>query len=243
MHSKKTVLPDHISLECKDLPAVPLLEIRKLSFSYEGSASLVFEGLDLSVSAGEFVLVKGASGSGKSTLLRLICRLNQPVSGSVLFQGGDIAAIAPAKLRSRISYVAQIPQMIEGSVEENLLLPFSYAVNASKLRPDREKLKEMLKAFYLSEVSPDHSAMKLSTGQKQRLAIMRAILQEPLLLLLDEPTSSLDPESAAMVFSIMEQLNLEQQKTLITVMHGDYNPVKVRPRTCILSNRTLHCSS
>ncbi len=218
----------------------PLLEIRNLSFAYEGSTALVFEVLNLAVQEGEFILVKGPSGSGKSTLLRLICRLNKPQGGSILFQGSDTTSIAPATLRSLVSYVAQIPQMIDATVEENLLLPFSFAVNAAKPRPGSEELREMLRKFYLADVTLEHSAMKLSIGQKQRLAIMRALLQEPLLLLLDEPTSALDQESASMVFSIMERLNTEERKTLITVTHIDYNPETVKPLTYTLANRSLH---
>jgi len=218
----------------------PLLDIKNLSFAYEESAPSVFERLNLSIAQGAFVLVKGSSGSGKSTLLRLICRLNQPQGGTIYFQGFDITSIAPATLRSSISYVAQIPQMMDASVEENLLLPFSFAINAAKSRPGKEKLKEMLKHFYLADVSLDHAAMKLSTGQKQRVAIMRAILQEPLLLLFDEPTSALDQESALMVFSIMEQLNMERQKTLITVTHSDYKPERAAPLIYTIANRSLH---
>ncbi|MCX6180218.1 MAG: ATP-binding cassette domain-containing protein [Chlorobiales bacterium] len=220
-----------------------LLEIRNLSFAYEGSTSLVFDHLDLTVNEGEFILIKGPSGSGKSTLLRLICRLNQPQGGSILFQGNDITSITPAKLRSFVSYVAQIPQMVDATVEENLLLPFTFAINAAKTRPGTEELREMLSKFYLPDVSLDQSAMKLSIGQKQRLAIMRALLQNPLLLLLDEPTSALDQESAVMVFSIMEKLNTEHRKTLITVTHVDYKPETVRPLTYTLAQRSLHITS
>ncbi len=204
---------------------------------------LVFERLDLTVAEGEFILVKGPSGSGKSTLLRLICRLNQLTGGTIFFQGSDITSFAPAMLRSSISYVAQIPQMIDSSVEENLLLPFSFAINAEKSPPGKDELREMLKNFYLGDVTLDHSAMKLSTGQKQRLAIMRALLQKPRLLLLDEPTSALDQESASMVFSIMERLSVEQRKTLITVTHSNYKPETVRPLTYTVANRSLQrCS-
>ncbi|MEI7789395.1 MAG: ABC transporter ATP-binding protein [Chlorobiaceae bacterium] len=218
----------------------PLLEIRNLSFAYEGSTALVFDRLNGSVQEGEFILVKGPSGTGKSTLLRLICRLNQPQGGSILFQGRDITSIAPAKLRSAVSYVAQIPQMIDASVKENLLLPFTFAINAAKPRPGTEELTEMLQKFYLPDLNLDQSAIKLSIGQKQRLAIMRALLQKPLLLLLDEPTSALDYESASMVFSIMERLNTEERKTLITVTHLEYKPETVRPLTYTLAHRRLN---
>ncbi|NTW84360.1 MAG: ATP-binding cassette domain-containing protein [Chlorobiaceae bacterium] len=217
----------------------PLLEIRNLVFSYEGSAAPVFENLDFSVSAGAFILVKGASGSGKSTLLRLICRLNQPQNGSIYFKGRSITELPPSELRSSISYVAQIPQMTDASVRENLLLPFSFAVNRKKIPPGEDALRLMLDDFYLGDISPDQSAMKLSTGQKQRLAIMRSILQQPDMMLLDEPTSALDSDSASMVFAIMEKLSLVKGVTMVTVTHTDYQPDKVRAQVYRLENRTL----
>lgn len=218
---------------------VPLLEIRKLGFRYDGAGGPVFEKLDLVVGAGDFILVKGASGTGKSTLLRLICRLSQPQEGTVFFRGRNIDGIAPSGLRSSIGYVAQIPRMIDAPVGENLLLPFSFAVNRGKKPPGDTELRLMLEDFYLGEVTLSQSAMKLSTGQKQRLAIMRAILQQPDLLLLDEPTSALDTESATMVFAIMENLNTTKKMTMITVTHSDYRPENVRTLVYRLENRTL----
>lgn len=216
-----------------------LLEIRNLAFRYEDGVAPVFENLGLSVSEGDFILVKGVSGAGKSTLLRLICRLNQPQSGSICFKGRNITEIAPSELRSRIGFVAQIPRMVDASVRENLLLPFSFTVNRKKSPPGDDELRLMLDEFFLGDIMPGQSAMKLSTGQKQRLAIMRTILQQPDMLLLDEPTSALDTESAAMVFAIMENLNLAKGMTTMTVTHAGYNPDKIRALVYMLENRTL----
>ncbi len=221
-------------------PIHPLLEIRELVFRYDGAPSPVFENLGFTVAAGQFILVRGVSGAGKSTLLRLVCRLNRPQSGSILFKGRNIDDLPPSELRSALGYVAQVPQIIDASVRENLLLPFSFAANRKKNVPGEEELRKMLDDFYLGDISPDQSAMKLSTGQKQRLAIMRAILQQPELLLLDEPTSALDTESAAMVFSIMEQLNVSKGMSMVTVTHTEYRPEKVVPVFYRLENRTLN---
>ncbi|MBM3163061.1 MAG: ATP-binding cassette domain-containing protein [Chlorobi bacterium] len=216
-----------------------LLEIQNLAFSWPGAEFPVFEHLDLTVREGAFILVRGASGTGKSTLLRLCCRLNRPQVGVILFRGRNIVETAPAVLRSMISYVAQIPQMTDMTVGENLLLPFSFAANRNKIAPSEEALEQMLAEFYLEGVSLGQSALKLSTGQKQRLAIMRAILQQPDLMLLDEPTSALDPESAAMVFSIMERLNTERKMTILGVTHSDYRPETVVALAYRLENRRL----
>ena len=218
---------------------IPLLEIRNLDYFWPSAEIPVFDRLDMTVSEGAFILVRGASGSGKSTLLRLICRLNQPQSGTIFFRGRNIASILPSVLRSMISYVAQIPQMVDATVAENLLLPFSFSANSSKTVPEEQELARMLGDFYLDTVSLSQSALKLSTGQKQRLAIMRAILQHPELLLLDEPTSALDPESAAMVFSIMEHLNREQKMTIMCVTHSDYRPATLAAQTFRIENRQL----
>lgn len=222
---------------------MPLLEIRNLNYTWPSSDFPVFEQLDMTVHPGAFILVRGASGTGKSTLLRLICRLNQPQSGTILFNGRNITEIPPSVLRSMATYVAQIPQMVDATVGENLLLPFSFAANSNKTVPENNELERMLGDFYLDTISLGQSALKLSTGQKQRLAIMRAILQHPQLLLLDEPTSALDPESAAMVFSIMERLNREKNMTIISVTHSDYRPQTVKAQTYILENRQLTLAS
>jgi putative ABC transport system ATP-binding protein len=219
-----------------------LLELRELSFGYDKDGPPVFEHLSLNVGKGEFIIIKGPSGSGKSTLLRLICRLNTPRAGSIMFKGRNVSEITPSELRSKVTYVPQIPQMIDGTIRDNLLLPFTFAQGKQKSAPNDATLKQMLDAFYLQDVKLDQSANKLSVGQKQRLSIMRAILTEPDVLLLDEPTSALDTESAEMVFSIVERLNTKEGKTVLIVTHSDYRPSFPQARSCIFRNGNLECA-
>ncbi|TCD47395.1 ATP-binding cassette domain-containing protein [Chlorobium sp. N1] len=216
-----------------------ILEIRDLTFTHEGASEPLFRELSLSVEEGQHILLKGPSGSGKSSLLRLICRLAAPDSGIIRYRGTPVSEMPPATLRSRVAYVAQIPRMVDGTLEENLLLPFAFASNARRSAPDRALLERMLDEFYLGGIGLDRPAMKLSTGQQQRVALLRTLLLEPDLLLLDEPTSALDPESAAMVFSIMERLNREKGKTLLTVTHSDYRPEGPQVALYRIENRTL----
>jgi putative ABC transport system ATP-binding protein len=218
-----------------------LLELRDVAFSYGGAASgpLVLEGLDFSVEQGDFIIIRGASGSGKSTILRLICRLQSATAGMLLFKDEQLDSIAPSRLRSSICYVPQVPVMVDGTVRENLLLPFTFEANRSRRKPSGAEIQSMLERFYLGDVSPVQSAQKLSVGQKQRLALMRALLQGPEMLLLDEPTSALDRESASMVFRIIERLNMDEGKTVITVTHGDYSPPVPKTRRYLLRNRQL----
>jgi len=217
----------------------PLLEIENLSFAYDGSDSPVLEHVSLSVREQEFVMIQGISGCGKSTLLRLLCRLNAPSSGKMLFRGRDITELSPPLLRSMICFVGQLPQMIDASILDNLLLPFSYAANSQKEPPPKSMLIDMLRKFYLQDLTLEQSAAKLSVGQKQRLALMRALLPGPELLLLDEPTSALDRESAAMVFSIIERLNRDEGKSVITVTHSDYAPASPNTKRYLLRNRKI----
>lgn len=220
----------------------PLLELRDIFFSWKESGHPLLEHIDLVVEKGDFIIIGGLSGSGKSTILRLISRFHTPAYGTILFRGKPLASHSPAALRSCISYVAQIPVMVDGTVVDNLLLPFSFEVNKTKTPPSAHELELVMKRFYLGDVSLDHPANKLSLGQKQRLALMRAIIPGPELLLLDEPTSSLDRESATMVFSIIERLNTIEGKTIIIVTHSDYEPSLPHLKMFILRNRTLNPS-
>ncbi|WP_294347341.1 ATP-binding cassette domain-containing protein [Prosthecochloris sp.] len=216
-----------------------LLEIESLGFSYENAYSPVFSELNLSVEQGEFVVVKGASGTGKSTLLRLVCRLQAYEEGRILFKQRRIESYKPAELRRSIIYVAQIPSMIDTNVKENLLFPFSFAVNGSKVEPRDARLTEMLEQFYLQDISLLHQARNLSVGQQQRIALMRALLLDPEILLLDEPTSALDAKSASMVFSIVEHLNVKQGKTIIMVTHSSRKPSTISPVEYLLEDSKL----
>lgn len=216
-----------------------LLEIESLGFTYENASSPVFSELNLVVAEGEFVLVKGASGTGKSTLLRLICRLQAYEQGRILFNGRSIESYPPAELRQFITYAAQIPSMIDASVKENLLFPFSFAVNRDMTEPSDSRLSEMLEQFYLQDVDLFQPARSLSVGQQQRIALMRALLLDPEILLLDEPTSALDAKSASMVFSIVEHLNTMQGKAIIMVTHSNRSLSAISPIEYLLENRKL----
>ena len=217
----------------------PLLEIRSLDFFYDRQETPVFSALNLQVNQGELVRIKGVSGSGKSTLLRLICRLQTYQNGSILFKGIPVESMVPAELRRSIIYVAQIPSMIDASVKDNLLFPFSFFSNSHKSKPADGELLEMLEAFYLQDIGLEHQARNLSVGQQQRIALMRALLLDPEILLLDEPTSALDTKSASMIFASVDYLNEEQDKTILMVTHSDYHSKNASLVSYVLENKKL----
>lgn len=200
--------------------STPLLECRRVRFAHPDGPDL-FADFDLAVEAGGYYAVRGPSGAGKSTLLRLLCRLEEPVSGEILFQGRPLAEYAPPGLRRTVCLIQQTPQVLPISVRENLLLPFTLAANASLPQPDDQDLLARLHGFRLADVALTAQAASLSVGQRQRLCLIRALLLGPKALLLDEPTSALDPESAAVVMAEIARVNAEEGVTVIMVTHAE----------------------
>ncbi|MBU1004008.1 MAG: ATP-binding cassette domain-containing protein [Proteobacteria bacterium] len=196
-------------------------------------------GIDLCVADGEFVLFKGPSGGGKSTLLRVLARLESPNSGTMLYQGAPLNALAPERYRREVCLIQQTPSIVSGSVRDNLLLPFSFRVNKELPAPDDEALRQGLDSLLLSGVRLEMPAANLSVGQRQRLCLLRAMLLSPRVLLLDEPTSALDPESRRVVEDAAEHLCAEQGVTVLLVSHNDYQPRSVAFRTVNLTGCRL----
>ena len=197
-----------------------ILELKDVSFKW--FEELILAHTSLTINKKDFILLKGPSGSGKSTLLRLLSKLEEPSAGELLFKNVSYNAITPEELRQKVALIQQTPTVINGSVKDNLLLPFSFAVNKNLEIPDNNYLSTQLKKLYL-DVSLDKEASELSVGQKQRLCILRTILLKPEILLMDEPTSALDNESKIIVENISEELN-SQGQTIIMISHSTYKP-------------------
>lgn len=188
-----------------------LLVIDDLSKSYNGK-SKALDGINVTVGRGEFVSVIGCSGAGKSTFLRCINRLIDPTEGSVIFNGEDVTRMSKCKLRGvrrRISMIFQHYNLVyRASAIENVLqgrlgYKSSFA-GALGLYSEEEKMEafDILAKVGLAEFAYKR-ADQLSGGQKQRVGIARALVQDPLLMLCDEPIASLDPRSSR---TVMEQL-------------------------------------
>ncbi|MGE4556482.1 MAG: ATP-binding cassette domain-containing protein [Desulfovibrionaceae bacterium] len=197
----------------------PILSVRALSYAPSEGETLLRD-VNLDIEAGGFYVVKGPSGAGKSTLLRLLCRLILPSSGAILLRGRPVNRIPAPELRSRVLYLHQSPLMVEGGVEDNILLPFTFKANAALERPGRERLLELMRELRLDGVDLDRPADKLSVGQKQRVCLLRALVLSPDILLLDEPTSALDQDNAAVVLDRIAWLHREKGQTILLVTHG-----------------------
>lgn len=215
-----------------------MFELKNVGFGYK-SHNLLFENVNLSIRRNEFIILKGPSGSGKSTFLHLLNALELPVRGKIIFKGKAISEYESTRLRRRVVYMHQIPVMLDESVRENLLLAFGFTSAAGCKKPQDEILDGYLHKFLLDGVSLDDNALNLSVGQKQRLALIRAVLLKPEVLLLDEPTASLDPESRQIVEERLETLNVNEGVTIVMVNHTDYFPKGLEPRILVLEKGCL----
>ncbi|WP_298992994.1 ABC transporter ATP-binding protein [uncultured Pseudokineococcus sp.] len=199
-------------------PGAPLLELRGASFAYPGGAP-VLQGVDLVVPRGTRTALVGPSGAGKSTLLSLVERFSDVTGGAVLVDGVDVRELPRAALRARLGYVEQEAPVLAGTLRENLLL--------AAPRATEDELAAVLAAVGLSGVARRDAAgldaqvgeggVLLSGGERQRLAICRSLLARPELLLLDEPTASLDARNERALQDALDAV--AERTTLLVVAH------------------------
>ena len=181
-----------------------MLTAASISYSVEGDEGphLILDDVDIDADCGEIVDVVGPSGSGKTTLLRALARLLPDVKGALALDGAASAEIEPQEWRQRVTLLPQITALVPGTVANNIQLPWSLKVRHGFAPPTAERMREALDDMGLEEVNLERSAAKLSVGQAARVALLRTILTEPDVLLLDEPDANLDDESAAQVTSM-----------------------------------------
>jgi putative ABC transport system ATP-binding protein len=198
------------------------LEARNVSVRFGDKQVLSSAGLI--VNPGDFIVISGASGCGKSTLLRLFNELDAPTAGEIVVDDRPASTVDVTTLRRRIVYVQQQPVMIEGTVAENLRLPFRFAA-AHSSGPDDTELRRRLDELKMNDVELDDAALPLSVGQQQRLAFLRALLVSPEVLLCDEPTASLDPESTTIVHDILR----DQAANGTSIVVVSHDPIRDAP--------------
>ncbi len=213
-----------------------LLELKDVSFSYPGGKP-VLQGIDLEIMKNDLMIIQGESGTGKSTFLKLFNRFCDPESGSILFNNRELYEYGIDEIRSSIIYLPQLPFMIDGTVEENLSFPFSFHSHKAK-EYDPEKTAEWLDYFQL-DIPPDHEALKLSTGQKQRIALIRAMLLDPDVLLLDEPGSSLDSGNKKLLYRKIESIIESSGISILMATHSEVGFTDGKYRLFRLENGRL----
>lgn len=211
----------------------------KVSFSYLPGKP-VLDHLDFSVHPGEFLAIAGGSGSGKSTLLNLIPRFYEINKGSITLDGHDLRDLALSDLRRQIGYVGQDHHLFEGTLRENLVYGRPNATDEECHEAARKANAHdfilNLPQGYQTEVG--QNGVKLSGGQRQRLSLARAFLVKPRVLLLDEPTASVEPESETLIHEAILQRTREGHGTTLLVTHR-VDLLRKAPRILFLLHGTL----
>ena len=225
--------------------SAPLLELRDLrrSVRLPSHEELhILRGIDLSVEAGDHVAIVGRSGSGKTTLLNLLGLIDHQTGGELLFDGLDVSRLGDrrrARLRgASIGFVFQQFNLLEGRTAlENVMMPLMYGSAGQFWR--REKLAlEMLERVGL----PDRAQQlpsRLSGGEQQRVAVARALVRRPRLILADEPTGALDVTTGEAVMALLDEIARESSAALVTITH-DLQVAALSRRSFLLDEGTLH---
>lgn len=217
-----------INMEAGRMGEVNVLQVEELIRNYEKQTPSgakdeikVLKGLNFNVKEGEFVGVMGKSGCGKTTLLKVLGLIDKQTGGVLKFMGKDTNGLHPDELadirRKQIGFVFQDFYLMDSlSVEENIMLPM--ILNKEKSEVMSEKSKELAVQFQIDHLL-GKDPYELSGGEKQRCAICRALINDPELILADEPTGNLDSKSGKIVIDALTRINEEYGKTIVMVTH------------------------
>lgn len=198
-------------------------QIKKM-YGAKGNTFTALHDIDLTVCKGEFVGIMGPSGAGKSTLLNILATIDQPTSGEILIDGTSVLNMKEEQLsafrRDKLAFIFQDYNLLDTlTVKDNILLPLALAkMNVQEIE---NRVNEISERFGIRSIL-DKYPYQISGGQKQRTAASRAMVSKPSLILADEPTGALDSKSAADLLESLQNLNQEDQATILMVTHDAF---------------------
>ncbi|WP_010651303.1 ABC transporter ATP-binding protein [Oceanobacillus massiliensis] len=199
-----------------------MLQVKQVSKIYEGKiAYRALTDIDLTIEDGEFVGIMGPSGSGKTTLLNMIATIDEPTTGQILIDGSNPHQLRKddlAKFRRReLGFVFQDFNLLHTlTVEENIVLPLT--LDGKKVKVMKQKVQEIAAKLGIADILKKRT-YEISGGQAQRVAVARAMIHSPKLVLADEPTGNLDSKSSKDVMGMLESINKKEDATMMLVTH------------------------
>jgi lipoprotein-releasing system ATP-binding protein len=208
-------------------------------FGAGGKIIEVLKGIDLSILPGEMLAIEGASGAGKSTLLHILGTLDRPTEGKVFFQGQDLFSRTQAELaelRNRhVGFVFQFHHLLpEFSALENTMMPG--LIQGLSARKAGKQAETILSQLGLGD-RLHHKPGQLSGGEQQRVAVGRALMVQPKIILADEPTGNLDTQTGEEVHQLLERINREQGITIVIVTHNSKLAARMNRRVRLADGR------
>jgi len=223
---------------------IPIIKVQQLDkvFSTDDMLTHALQGIDLEIHQGEYISISGPSGCGKSTLLSILGLLDFPTTGKVFFEGIDVSQLSleeSAAIRNKkIGFIFQQFNLIdELSVYDNIALPLRYALQPVSDKKIKEKVAQCLDVVGMASMA-GRKPSQLSGGQQQCIAIARALVAEPSILLVDEPTGNLDSKNSDQIMATLEALN-DQGTTLCVVTHDIRYAELAKRKVYLLDGRIL----
>ena len=192
-----------------------LLEMEHLSFVSDGK--VILDDISYSLEEGEFLSITGPSGSGKSTLLKIIATILSRTEGEIRYQGKSLDEYEPTEYRKEVSYTFQTPVLFGKTVRDNLAFPYEIR----KKEFDEKKAVAYLESVGLPKEYLNKEINTLSGGEKQRVALIRNVLFQPKILLLDEVTSALDEANRQIIWKWLQEMRNHSDMTIIMVSHNE----------------------
>ena len=196
---------------------------------------MILEGISLSIKEGEHLTITGPSGSGKSSLLKLLAALVSPSSGQLFYQGQELGDLDPVAYRREVSYCFQQPVLFGQTVRDNVAFPFEIR----QIPFDQERVLTALARLNLGPEFLEKPIKDLSGGEKQRVALVRNLLFEPKVLLLDEVSSGLDEKTKILLRTFLKDLH-QEGVTLIEVTHDQQEIEAAERLVTIVGGRLAH---
>lgn len=196
---------------------IPQLKVSQVSLAATIGMGFLLEDISFEVLAGERIAIVGPSGAGKTSLLRLLNRLNEASSGKILLENQDIRQIPPTQLRQQVTLVLQEAKLLGMTVQEAISYPL--VLRLFPAMQIKERLIYWMERLHIPQDWLNRTEIQLSAGQRQLVAIARALVIQPKILLLDEPTSALDSGRGSYLIQVLTQISQEFGTTILMVNH------------------------